>query len=149
MQTFLYLFYQADPAQTQSLTPGELWLFLPFGYLLTILIETLVLAVGLPPKLGLRTKLLCGVWLTACTYPIVVLVLPTLFYGFARWQYLSVAEVFAPLAECVLFWIVFRGGDVGLTAADWVRSFAVITAANLASFGIGEMLNYFHWFGLI
>lgn len=140
----MYLFDEVDFVQTQNLPLGDLWYFLPFGYLLTILIETPILLIGLSSKLSLKQRLLCGVWLTACTYPIVVLVLPTLFYGEARWLYLLVAEMFAPVAECLLFWMAFRHCDVG-----WARSFVAIVIANLASFGVGEVLNSFGWFGLL
>ena len=130
-----------------NLSAGELWYFLPFGYLLTILIETPILLVGLASTLTFKQKLLCGVWLTACTYPVVVLVLPTLMNGFGRWQYLTVAEVFAPAAECVIFWLAFRKNDL-LDAAAWFRSFGAIVIANLASFGVGEIFNAYGWFGL-
>lgn len=143
----MFLFDEVDFVRTQNLPISELWYFLPFGYLLTILIETPVLLLGLPPKISFRQRLLCGVWLTACTYPIVVVVLPTIFFGFARWQYLAVAEVFAPLAECILFWLAFRGRDL-LNTPDWIRSFAAIVVANLASFGLGEVINFYSWFGL-
>ena len=129
------------------LSPDDLWYFLPFGYLLTILVETPILLFGLSPKLHFKQRLLCGIWLTACTYPIVVLVLPTLMFGFERWQYLAVAEVFAPLGECVIFWLAFRTKGL-LDKAGWIRCFAAIIVANLASFGIGEILNYYRWFGL-
>jgi hypothetical protein len=126
---------------------GRLWVFLPIGYLTTILIETPVLVFGLSPKLSVRQKLLCGIWLTACTYPIVVLVLPALLLDHSRALYLLVAETFAPLGECVFFWLAFR--ERGLfERRDWIRSFAAIVAANLASFGIGEVLNYYQWFGI-
>ena len=130
--------------QTQSLPLAELWYFLPFGYLLTILVETPVLLIGLPVGVSMRQRLLCGVWLTACTYPIVVLVLPAIFFGEPRWLYLTVAETFAPVAECVLFWLAFRGGEV----SNWMRAFGAIVIANLASFGAGEILNFYGWFGL-
>jgi hypothetical protein len=130
-----------------SLSSEDLWYFLPFGYLLTILIETPILLLGLSPKLSSRQKLLCGIWLTACTYPIVVLVLPTLMYGFERWQYLVVAEIFAPVAECFIFWLAFRTNEI-FGASDWTRSFAAIIVANLASFGVGEIFNAYGWFGL-
>ena len=129
----------------QDLPLADLFRFLPFGYLLTILIETPVLLAGLPSKLSLRHKLLCGVWLTACTYPIVVLVLPAVFFGAPRWQYLAVAETFAPAAECLLFWTAFKGRVEG---RELVQAFIAITIANLASFGLGEVLNDFRWFGL-
>jgi len=128
----------------------HLWLFLPVGYLTTILIETPVLLAGLSPKLSFKQKLLCGVWLTACTYPIVVLVLPALMMNDAdssRNLYLAVAETYAPVGECFFFWLAFRGRDL-LEKNDWLRSFVAIAAANLASFGIGEIINYYQWFGL-
>ncbi len=140
------MFDVVEPQTVQNLTPSELWLFLPVGYLLTILIETPILLLGLPGKLTLKQKLACGVWLTACTYPIVVLVLPTLMFGFTRFNYLLVAEIFAPAAECLIFWLAFRGS--GLSAADWARAMAAIIIANLASFGAGEVLNQFSWFGV-
>ena len=124
---------------------ADLLRFLPFGYLLTILIETPVLLAGLPAKLSLKQKLLCGVWLTACTYPIVVLVLPAVFFEFPRWQYLAVAETFAPAAESFLFWIAFKDHIAG---RGLVQAFIAITIANLASFGFGEVLNQYRWFGL-
>jgi hypothetical protein len=132
---------------TQSLPLSELWFFLPFGYLLTILIETPVLLIGLSSKISFKQKLLCGVWLTACTYPIVVLVLPAIFFDQSRALYLFVAEVFAPLAECLLFWLAFRGRHL-LETGGWVRCFSAITIANLASFAVGEVLNAYGWFGL-
>ena len=144
----MLLFDEVDFVQTQNLPVSELWLFLPFGYILTILIETPILLIGLSSKLTLRQKLLCGIWLTACTYPIVVLVLPTLFYEYPRWQYLAVAELFAPVAECFLFGLAFRSKHL-LETKDWVRSFSAIVVANLASFGFGEIMNYYQWFGLI
>src|SRR5437867_10469699 len=91
--------------------PGELWTFFPLGYLVSILIETPVLLVGLSPHHSLRRRLFAGVWLTACTYPIVVLVLPMLFVHRSRAIYLIVAETFAPVAECVLFWLAFGGEE--------------------------------------
>jgi len=125
----------------------RLWLFLPIGYLTTILIETPVLIFGLSKNLSLKQKLLCGIWLTACTYPIVVLVLPAIFLDNSRNLYLIVAETFAPLGECFFFWLAFRGRNL-LETNDWIRSFLAIITANLASFGIGEIINYYQWFGL-
>lgn len=132
---------------TQSLPARELWYFLPFGYLFTIVVETAVLLVGLSPKLSIKRKLASGVWLTACTYPIVVLVMPTIFFGQSRVLYLLVAETFAPLAECFLFWLAFRSKNL-LAELDWIRCFIAITLANLLSFGGGEIMNHYRWFGL-
>lgn len=144
----MFLFDDVDFIQTQSLPISNLWFFLPIGYLVTILIETPVLLVGLSPKLSLKQKLLCGVWLTACTYPIVVLVLPALLFDYSRNLYLLIAESFAHFGECVIFWLAFRGRE-DFGTSDWIRSFIAILLANFASFSIGEILNYYHWFGLL
>jgi hypothetical protein len=63
-------------------------------------------------------------------------------YGEPRWLYLVAAETFAPVGECLLFWLAFRGREI-----EWVRSLVVIVIANLASFGVGEIFNDFRWFG--
>jgi hypothetical protein len=113
-----------------------LWMLL--GYLITISIETAVLLVGLSRRHSVRKRVFAGVWLTACTYPVVWLVLPPLFDWDERWLYLVVAETFAPVAECVIFWFAFirPGAKQGST----LRDFAAITIANLCSFGAGEVL---------
>ena len=134
-------------AITQSLPMVDLWRFLPIGYLFTIAIETPVLLFGLSRKVTVRQRLWLGVWLTACTYPIVVLVLPAILYDANRALYLLVAETFAPVGECALFWLAYRGSEL-LTTTDWIRCLIVIVIANLASFGAGEVLNAYHWFGL-
>jgi hypothetical protein len=143
----MFLFDDIDFVQTQSLPLNELWKFLPIGYVFSILIETPVLFVGLSPKISFRQKLWCGVWLTACTYPIVILVLPAIFFGSSRFLYLLVAETFAPVGECLLFWLAFRSKGL-LGTGDWVRCLIAIVFANLASFGFGEVMNYYGWFGL-
>jgi len=125
--------------------PSDLWRFLPLGYLVTILIETPILVVGLSRRHPLKRKILAGVWLTACTYPIVVLVLPLLFES--RFNYLVVAETFAPVAECILFWLAFGENRDTRNRSMW-RDFAAIVVANLASFTAGEVLNFVRWFGL-
>jgi hypothetical protein len=144
----MFLFDDIDFVQTQDLPLSDLWYFLPVGYLFTILIETPVLLLGLPRPVSLRRRFWCGVWLTACTYPIVVLVLPAIFFGQARWLYLLVAETFAPVAECLIFLYGFRP-KLEMNNTAWTQSFAAITVANLASFGLGEVLNYYQWFGLL
>ena len=129
------------------MSPNELWRFLPIGYLLTILIETPILVIGLSRRHSLGRKLLAGVWLTGCTYPIVTLALPLLFRPEQRALYLLVAETFAPVAECVLFWLAFGKRHNGETSSTR-RDFITIIFANLASFGVGELLNVWGWFGL-
>ena len=138
----------SSPVPVYDTPVSELWKFLPLGYIVTILIETPILLIGLPSAVSIKQRLLCGVWLTACTYPIVVLVMPMLFEDWARWQYLLLAEIFAPVAECTLFWLAFRG-RLAMSRSDWATAFLAIVVANLASFGMGEILNYYSWFGLL
>ena len=129
------------------MSPSQLWRFLPLGYLLTILIETPILVVGLSARHRLRRRIIAGIWLTACTYPIVTLVLPLLFVRSSRATFLVVAESFAPVAECILFWLAF-GKDTEVGKPSMWRDFGAIIVANLASFMAGEVLNAYHWFGL-
>src|SRR5437899_7095455 len=95
--------------------PYDLWHFFPLGYLFSILIETPVLLIALSKRHPIKRRLFAGVWLTACTYPIVVLVMPLMFSNASRAIYLVIAETFAPLAECALLW--FACGE----AADFAK----------------------------
>ena len=118
-----------------------LWQFLVYGYFLTIAIETPVLLVGLSARHGWRKKLMAALWLTACTYPIVVLSLPLLIWeSYGRWPYLIVAEIFAPVAECLLFLAVDTDKADNLRGSR-IRDAVAIVLANLASFSIGELLS--------
>ncbi len=130
------------------------------GYLITVAVETAVLVALLSRRHSVRVRLFAGVWLTACTYPVVWLVLPPLFDE--RWLYLLVAETFAPVAECAIFWLAFvrnRPEEVRADADEWLpprvsardwstaRDFAAITLANLCSFGLGEALTAWRLWG--
>ena len=121
-----------------------LWSFLFKGYCITIMIEIPVLLIGLSCSHKLKNRLFAGFWLTACTYPIVILVLPVLFsieLSNTRYiWYLIVAETFAPIAECVLFRFVYHQtpewmGEE-LRKSRW-RDYGVIVFANITSFSIG------------
>jgi hypothetical protein len=102
--------------------------FLPVGYALSVAVETPVLIVGLSRCHSRGVKLFAGFWLTACTYPIVVLTLPLLTSRY----YIPAAETFAAVAECILFATLVQKWK-------W-RDMAAIVAANLASFIVGEIL---------
>jgi hypothetical protein len=122
------------------------WVFLPIGYLFTILVEAPILLVGLARRHDLRTRLFAGVWLTLCTYPVVVLVLPPLLDSETnRLGYLLVAETFAPLAECLLFYAAFDSKPE-VTRVERIRNCAAIILANLASFLLGEWIYTTEWF---
>jgi hypothetical protein len=126
----------------------DLWRFLPIGYLFTVALETPVLWLLLSPRHPPRRRLFAGLWLTACTYPVVVLVLPTLFADSSRAVYLLAAETFAPAAECLLFWLAFGREKAAAGSSLW-RDFAAIVAANLLSFLAGEAAGAYSWFGLL
>jgi len=127
---------------------ADLWQFLPWGYLLTIVLETPVLLFGLSQRHSWRRRLFAGIWLTACTYPIVVVLLPlTVWHYWGETAYLVVAETFAPLAECALFVWAFApnrktldGTQEQVACASIVRDCAAIIAANLFSFLFGGYL---------
>lgn len=131
-----------------TLTSSELWRFLPIGYLLTVLVEIPVLVLFLSIRHPLKRRMLAGIWLTACTYPIVTLVMPLVLVNYSRTVFLLVAETFAPLAECILFWLAYGSRERWRTTSMW-RDFAAIVMANLASFAVGEVLNAWEWFGLV
>jgi hypothetical protein len=127
---------------------AELWRFLPIGYVFSIAIETPILILGLSPRHRFGRCVFAGIWLTACTYPIVVLVMAPLLLPDRR-LYLAVAEIFAPAAECALFWLAFGERSEWLRRSMW-WDFTAITLANLASFGAGELMDRMGWWhGLI
>lgn len=111
--------------------PATVLPMMTVGYLLTVSVETPVLLVGLSRRHPVRHRLFAGFWLTACTYPVVWLVLPPLFSE--RWLYLVVAETFSPVAECVLFVLAFGRPSV--------RDLGAIALANLLSFAAGEVFS--------
>jgi hypothetical protein len=105
-------------------------------YLFSIAIEAPILMVGLSRRHPMRHRVFAGFWLTACTYPFVWLVFPALIEN--RNLYLWVAETFAPLGECLLFWLAFGRAEPRTRAAFW-QDMVAITIANLASFGLGVL----------
>jgi hypothetical protein len=133
------------------MNPDQLWDDIALYYLITIAIETPILLVGLSKRHSLRVRVFSGVWLTACTYPVVFLVLPMAFglhddaNADRHGVYLAVAEVFAPLAECLLFWAAFGQREKTWTRSMWCDMVA-ITVANAASFVLGEVMNHQGWF---
>ena len=129
------------------MSPSDLWRFLLIGYPFTILIETPVLLLGLSQRHSIKRRIFAGAWLTACTYPIVVLVMPLMFANVSRTIYLIVAETFAPVAECLLFWLAYGKAEELGKRSMW-QDLATIVIANLASFLGGEVLNAYGWFGL-
>jgi hypothetical protein len=126
---------------------SELWHFLPRGYLVSIAVETPVLLIGLSRRHNLTRRLFAGVWLTACSYPIVNLVIAVLLPN-PEWLFLTVGESFAAISECALFAAAFyRRGDPEPRAR--IQDMATIILANLASFGFGEWAVYIGWKWLV
>jgi hypothetical protein len=111
------------------------WVFLVVGYVFTISIEAPVLYLGLSAQHPPSMRLFAGVWLTACTYPIVVLVVPEIFSPHEeRLLYLLVAESIAHFGECLLFYLVFR------PLRQFWRDMIAVFMANLLSFAMGELI---------
>lgn len=126
--------------------PQSSWAFLIPGYLFTISIETPILLVGLSPRHSFGRRLFCGFWLTACTYPIVVLVLPMLLnIKEQRNLYLLIGESVAHFGECALFWIAFGTREEFGKWSMW-RDLGTVFLANAASFLVGELVfqDYFY-----
>lgn len=115
-----------------------LWRFLPIGYLVTVLFELPVLVGFLSRGHPMRRRLAAGFWLTACTYPVVVLVLPILIPS-PRWLYVLAAELFAPGVECALFSGAFHAGR-DTSRRERLFDWAAIVLANLLSFVVGGMV---------
>ena len=114
------------------------WRFLVVGYFVTIAIETPILFFALSPQHSRSRRVFAGLWLTACTYPLVVLVVPQFFDIYReRTAYLLVAESIAHFGECILFWAAFR------PLTHFWRDMAAVFGANLVSFGVPELLYRF------
>src|ERR1700737_1919720 len=88
-----------DPAEL-----SRMWLFFPIGFLFTVAIEAAVLLPGLSARHPMRRRIFAALWLNACSYPIVILVLPLLINLNEHYAaYLWIAEIFAPVSGCPLF----------------------------------------------
>ncbi len=112
---------------------------------LTVLLEGVVLWFALSPAHSSGVRLLAAVWLSTCTLPLVQFVFPLLsLVGWPRWVWVSSAELFAPVAECLLFrqLVATTSGPSPSRSATW-RDNAAIVAANLFSFTTGEALVSF------
>lgn len=120
---------------------NSLLLWTAVGFTLSVLIETPVLIFCLSERHSLQEKLFAGVWLTACSYPIVVWVIPH-FINPADHKilYLIFAETFAPVSECALFWWAF-GTREEFRTRTFYRDMLAVILANLSSFVVGEFLN--------
>jgi hypothetical protein len=131
-------------------TSTQLLKFLIPGYLLTIAIEAPILFLLLSRRHALRKRFSAGLLLTAFTYPIVVLVLPPLLWSrFGYPVYITVAEIFAPLAECAVFYLYWiapmeQGIPDSRRTLSLFQDFAAIIGANLASWlGGGYLIARF------
>lgn len=115
---------------------SPLVLFLVFGYLATVAIETPVLLVGLRSSTSAWRRVQYGFLLTAFTYPFVAIILPVLIAPYGRPVFLLVAETFAPVAEVLLFrFLIQRSWNAAPDHND-----VAIVIANLVSFALGELL---------
>jgi hypothetical protein len=124
----------------------NLWIWMPICFVLTVAIELPCLAWGLSARHAWKVRLFSAIWLTACTFPMVWLVIPPLFEGALTpqsppWDVLT-AEVFAASAECLIFYRAFIWGRYPTAGrCPTVIDFATIVLANILSFGCGEWLR--------
>lgn len=131
--------------------PSYIVFALIIGYTLGVILETPVLLAGLSNCHTFKSKLKAGFLLTACTYPFVIIVMPRLINpDLHNTLYLAVTETLVPIAECAIFWWLFHrrmqaspNGTAMLSREVVTRDFAVIIAANLFSFGVGELLSFY------
>lgn len=120
--------------------PGFIAFALITGYTLGVILETPVLLAGLSVCHSFKTRIQAGLLLTLCTYPFVIVVMPRLINpDLNRTLYLAVTETLVPIAECAVFWFVFHRKRT-VTRTVIVRDFCAIVAANLFSFGVGEVI---------
>ena len=116
--------------------PYALLLFFPMGYLATVALEAPWLLLGLSKDRTIAQRIIASFWLTACTYPVVAVVLPLLLSrSLNYWGYLVVAEGFAILTECSLYHYAFRSIHASSRHQDTI----VITTANICSLTIGSV----------
>ena len=119
---------------------GRYLILMCLGYLITIAVETAILVVALSKRHPLRHRIFAGIWLTACTYPIVWLVLPAFVDPRTdRSLYLWIAETFAPVAECALFWFAFCRNKPPSPndRKDLLRDMIAIVVANTGAGNVG------------
>ena len=92
----------------------------------------------------MKVRVFSGFFLSAVSYPFIAFLIPRLIDPFTCYgAYLFVAETFAPASECLVFWLLFgRKNNPGWEVV--LQDSGVIVAANLFSFGAGEILKYFH-----
>lgn len=126
---------------------SELWQGMLWNYLLTISLETPILLCLLSARHSWRRRLFAGIWLTACTYPVVWILIPlTVWHWWGYGVYLVIAETFAPLAECLLFWFAFpptapvAAAETQTTSFSLAQDCTAIVIANLVSFILGGLI---------
>jgi hypothetical protein len=112
------------------------------GYLVTVAVEAPVLALCLSARHSLARRIALGFWLTACSYPLVVLCLPAfLSVRSTRLTYLVIAEPLAVTVELLLFFSVYPNwGETSTPSATAWRDALAVAFANLCSFLVGEIL---------
>lgn len=111
--------------------PIEEWL--P-AFVLTVLVEGVVVVVGLRPTgVAIWRLALISLFANLATHPSVWFVFTQLFLV-GTTEYLVVAEGFSVVVEALFFWVVLPG----LTPR---RAIVVAVAANAASFVTGRVVN--------
>ncbi len=120
------------------------------GYLVTVAVEVPVLVAFLSGRHSFLRRLCLGFWLTACSYPLASLTLPSLLpLHTSRALYVALFELIAITVELPLFFAVFPWeveGAAPVRGAGALRDGLVVVGANACSFAVGEVLRaYGFW----
>lgn len=107
------------------------------GYFSSVLIETSVLLFALAKRYSVKQKIFAGFFLTAYSYPFVLFVFPFIWNPYRQFFiYALVSELFAPISECAVFYLLFHRGK-NLSRSLRAKDYAAVVLANLASFIAG------------
>jgi hypothetical protein len=119
------------------MTSPAVWVFLIIGYLATVAIEAPVLIAGLSTQRSRQARIAAAFWLTACTYPVVVLTLPAIAGSSNDWvTSLLLAEVVVACGKSCSGGMMCGRQLIGGPQRDDL----VILVANILSAALGQWL---------
>jgi hypothetical protein len=119
------------------------WRVLLLGYCLFVAIELPIFLLALSARNDRRQRIFSALWLTACSFPLVILVMPAFIDMFVPKDWhgpvntMQIALI-TPIVECLLFWMLTRPLDEPnspqVSQAEWIHDLFVIVFANVLSF---------------
>lgn len=110
--------------------------------LFTVVLESLVLFLCLTPDIQPRQRLIAGLSLSLITFPFVNILFPMLLSPFEnKIVFYVIAEMFACLTECLLFWFFFNRSKT--KDKQFFSNIIAIVFANFFSFSLYELFKLF------